>query len=82
LPARLSYDPLRKAAALAVSNLGGLPPKNGVQFMVKDQENTSDQRLGVANLTTATCASEAVQTPAFLPPGCQTRDFVFNRYSP
>jgi len=59
-------------------------PKNGVQFMVKDAKKyASTGGWGYAQFNDGKPAVEAVQNTCF---GChqiaQSRDFVFNRYSP
>ena len=81
-----SYDPLEessKAFGRLQTFLAG-PPKNGVQFMVKDSRNyASSGGWGFAQFDDGKPASEAVQNACF---AChqvaKSRDFVFNRYSP
>src|SRR4051812_46489934 len=60
------------------------PPKNGVQFMVKDSTRyASTGGWGFAQFDKGTPASEAVHSKCF---ACHTpardRDFVFTRYAP
>ncbi len=63
-----SYDPLEessKAFGRLQSFVAG-PPKNGVQFMVKNQENTPRPAAGASlNLTTANPPTQRCRTPAF-----------------
>jgi len=81
-----SYDPLQessKAFGRLQSFVAG-PPKNGVQFMVKDSSKyASTGGWGFAQFDGGKPASEAVQNTCF---PChaiiQARDFVFNRYAP
>jgi hypothetical protein len=81
-----SYDPLEeseKAFGRPQSFVAG-PPKNGVQFMVKDSSKyASTGGWGFAHFDGGKPASEAVHNTCF---SChatvQTRDFVFNRYAP
>ena len=81
-----SYDPLEeseKAFGRHQSFVAG-PPKNGVQFMVKDSTKYASTRgWGFAHFDDGKPASEAVHNACF---SChatvQTRDFVFNRYAP
>jgi hypothetical protein len=81
-----SYDPLaesEKAFGHAQSFVAG-PPKNGVQFMVKDARNyASTGGWGFAQFNDGKPASEAVHKTCF---GChaiaEARDFVFNRFAP
>lgn len=81
-----SYDPLEesaKAFGSPQSFVAG-PPKNGVQFMVKDSTKyASTGGWGFAHFDNGKPASEAVQNTCF---ACHTivgaRDFVFNRYAP
>ena len=81
-----SYDPLEesaKAFGRPQSFVAG-PPKNGVQFMVKDSRKyASTGGWGFAQFDDRKAASEAVQNTCF---SChevaRSRDFVFNRYSP
>ncbi|HEY6970418.1 MAG TPA: cytochrome P460 family protein [Candidatus Angelobacter sp.] len=60
------------------------PPKNGVQFMVKDSKKyAANAGWGFAQFDDGKPAGEAMQKTCF--PCHQTvkaRDFVFNRYSP
>ena len=81
-----SYDPLEeseKAFGRHQSFVAG-PPKNGVQFMVKDSRKyASTAGWGFAHFNDGKPASETVQNTCF--PCHETvkaRDFVFNRYSP
>jgi hypothetical protein len=60
------------------------PPKNGVQFMVKDATKyASTGGWGFAHFDDGKPASEAVHNTCF---ACHAtvkeRDFVFNRYAP
>jgi hypothetical protein len=60
------------------------PPKNGVQFMIKDgRKYASTGGWGCAQFDEGKPASEAVHNPCF---SChatvKARDFVFNRYAP
>jgi hypothetical protein len=81
-----SYDPLEessKAFGRLQSFVAG-PPKNGVQFMVKDSSKyASTGGWGFAQFDNGKPAAEAVQNTCF---PChaivKARDFVFNRYSP
>jgi len=81
-----SYDPLEessKAFGHLQSYVAG-PPKNGVQFMVKDASRyASTGGWGFAQFDNGKPASEAVHNTCF---PCHTtataRDFVFNRYAP
>jgi hypothetical protein len=81
-----SYDPLEeseKAFGRHQSYVAG-PPKNGVQFMVKDSgKYASTGGWGFAQFDNGKPASEAMQNTCF---AChaivQARDFVFNRYAP
>lgn len=72
-----------KAFGRAQSFVAG-PPKNGVQFMVKDSTKyASTGGWGFAQFDDGKAASEAVHSKCFV---CHTpaqgRDFVFTRYSP
>jgi hypothetical protein len=81
-----SYDPLEessKAFRSPQSFVAG-PPKNGVQFMVKDSgKYASTGGWGFAQFDDGKPASEAVHNTCF---SCheivEARDFVFNRYAP
>ena len=81
-----SYDRLEeseKAFGRAQSFVAG-PPKNGVQFMVKDaRKYASTGGWGYAQFNDGKPASEAVHNTCF---ACHAivaaRDFVFNRYAP
>jgi hypothetical protein len=81
-----SYDPLAessKAFGRLQSFVAG-PPKNGIQFMVKDSRKyASTGGWGFAQFDDGKPASEAVQNTCF---PChaiiKARDFVFNRYAP
>ena len=81
-----SYDRLEeseKAFGRPQSFVAG-PPKNGVQFMVKDSRKyASTGGWGFAHFDDGKPASEAVHNTCF---AChqvvQSRDFVFNRYAP
>jgi hypothetical protein len=81
-----SYDPLEessKAFGRLQSFVAG-PPKNGVQFMVKDSSKyASTSGWGFAQFNDGKPADAAVQNTCF---PChaivKARDYVFNRYSP
>jgi hypothetical protein len=81
-----SYDPLEessKAFGHLQSFVAG-PPKNGVQFMVKDSgKYGSTGGWGFAQFDDGKPASEAVHNTCF---AChatvKARDFVFNHYAP
>jgi hypothetical protein len=81
-----SYDPLEessKAFGRPQSFVAG-PPKNGVQFMVKDSRKyASTGGWGFAQFNDGKPADEAVHNTCF---SCheivKARDFVFNRYAP
>jgi Cytochrome P460 len=86
--ARLAWDyvPLEeseKAFGRPQSFVAG-PPKNGVQFMVKDaRKYASTSGWGFAQFDDGKPADEAVHNTCF---SChetvKARDFVFNRYAP
>jgi hypothetical protein len=81
-----SYDPLEeseKAFGRLQSFVAG-PPKNGVQFMIKDSRKyASTGGWGFAQFDDGKPASEAVHNMCF---SChatvKARDFVFNHYAP
>jgi hypothetical protein len=81
-----SYDPLAESTEAfghPQSFVAG-PPKNGVQFMVKDsQKYASSGGWGFAQFDDGKPASEAVHNTCF---ACHSiagaRDLVFNRYAP
>jgi hypothetical protein len=81
-----SYDPLAESSEAfghPQSHVAG-PPKNGVQFMVKDASKyASSGGWGFAQFDDGKPASEAVQNTCF---ACHSivkaRDYVFNRYAP
>jgi hypothetical protein len=81
-----SYDRLEessKAFGRPQTFVAG-PPKNGVQFMVKDSRKyASTGGWGFAQFDNGKPAGEAVQNACF---SChatvKARDFVFNRYAP
>jgi hypothetical protein len=81
-----SYDPLAessKAFGRPQSFVAG-PPKNGVQFMVKDSRTyAATGGWGFAQFNDGTPADEAVHNTCF---SChepaKARDFVFTRYAP
>jgi hypothetical protein len=81
-----SYDPLEessKAFGHPQSFVAG-PPRNGVQFMVKDSgKYASTGGWGFAQFDDGKPASEAVHNTCF---AChaivKARDFVFNHYAP
>src|SRR5437763_13666166 len=81
-----TYDPLEessKAFGRAQSFVAG-PPKNGVQFMVKDSSRyASSGGWGFAQFDNGKPAGEAVHNTCFACHGTvKARDFVFNHYSP
>ena len=81
-----NYDPLaesEKAFGSPQSFVAG-PPKNGVQFMIKDSSKyASTGGWGYAQFDDSKPAGEAVHNACF---ACHAivkeRDFVFNRYAP
>ena len=81
-----SYDPLAestKAFGRLQSFVAG-PPKNGVQFMVKDSgKYASTAGWGFAQFDDGKPADEAVHKTCFpCHATVKARDFVFNRYAP
>src|SRR5215211_8005502 len=81
-----SYDPLEessKAFGRPQSFVAG-PPKNGVQFMVKDSRKyASTDGWGFAQFDDGKPANEAVHNTCFpCHEAVKARDFVFNRYAP
>ena len=86
--ARLAWDYVpseenNKAFGRRQSFVAG-PPKNGVQFMVKDSRKyASTSGWGFAQFDDGKPADEAVHNTCF---SChqvaKARDFVFNRYAP
>jgi hypothetical protein len=81
-----SYDPLEessKAFGRPQSFVAG-PPKNGIQFMVKDSRKyASTGGWGFAHFNDGKPADEAVHNTCFpCHQVAQSRDFVFNRYAP
>jgi hypothetical protein len=81
-----SYDPLEeseKAFGRLQSFVAG-PPKNGVQFMVKDSRKYgSTGGWGFAQFENGKPAAEAVHHTCFpCHQAAKARDFVFNRYAP
>jgi Cytochrome P460 len=81
-----SYDPLEeseKAFGRLQSFVAG-PPKNGVQFMVKDSSKyASTGGWGFAQFDDGKPASEAAHKTCFpCRETAKARDFVFNRYAP
>jgi hypothetical protein len=81
-----SYDPLEeseKAFGRLQSFVAG-PPKNGVQFMVKDSiKYASTGGWGFAHFDAGKPASERVHNACFpCHATVKARDFVFNRYAP
>jgi Cytochrome P460 len=81
-----SYDPLQeseKAFGRLQSFVAG-PPKNGVQFMVKDSTKyASTGGWGFAQFNDGKPASEAVHNTCFpCHEVAKSRDRVFNRYAP
>jgi hypothetical protein len=81
-----SYDPLEessKAFGRLQSFVAG-PPRNGVQFMVKDSSKyASTGGWGFAQFDDGKPASEAMHNTCFpCHATVRARDFVFNRYAP
>ena len=81
-----SYEPLEesaKAFGRPQSFVAG-PPKNGVQFMVKDSKKyASTAGWGFAQFDGGKPADQAVQNTCFpCHETAKARDFVFNRYAP
>ncbi len=81
-----SYDPLEeseKAFGRLQSFVAG-PPKNGVQFMVKDARRyASTGGWGFAQFNDGKPADAAVHNTCFpCHANVKARDFVFNRYAP
>jgi len=81
-----SYDPLEeseKAFGRLQSYVAG-PPKNGVQFMVKDSRKyASTGGWGFAQFDDGKPANEAMHKTCFpCHQAAKARDFVFNRYAP
>jgi hypothetical protein len=81
-----SYDPLEessRAFGRPQSFVAG-PPKNGVQFMVKDSvKYASTGGWGFAQFDDGKPAREAVHNTCFpCHATVEARDFVFNRYAP
>lgn len=81
-----SYDPLQESSQVfghPQSFVAG-PPKNGVQFMVKDSTKyASTGGWGFAQFDDGKPADEAMQRTCFpCHSAVKTRDFVFNRYAP
>src|SRR5512134_3310308 len=81
-----SYDPLEESSEAfgRLQSFVAGPPKNGVQFMVKDSRKyASTGGWGFAHFDDGKPASEAVHNTCF---ACHAtvkeRDFVFNRYAP
>ncbi len=81
-----SHDPLKESSQAFGSPQSFVagPPKNGVQFMVKDSNRyASTGGWGFAQFDDGKPASEAVHQACF---PCHSiakeRDFVFNRYAP
>jgi hypothetical protein len=81
-----SYDPLAESEKVfgRLQSFVAGPPKNGVQFMVKDSSKyASTGGWGYAQFNDGKPASEAVHNTCF---AChetvKARDFVFNRYAP
>jgi hypothetical protein len=81
-----SYDPLEESSKAfgRPQTFAAGPPKNGVQFMVKDSRKyASTGGWGFAQFDDGKPAREAVQNTCF---SChetvKARDFVFNRYAP
>ena len=81
-----SYDPLDEselAFGRRQSFVAG-PPKNGVQFMVKDaRKYAATGGWGFAQFNDGKPADEAVHNTCFsCHEAVKARDFVFNRYAP
>ena len=81
-----SYDPLvesEKAFGRRQSYVAG-PPKNGVQFMVKDSRKyAATGGWGFAQFDDGKPADEAMHNACFpCHETAKARDFVFNRYAP
>jgi hypothetical protein len=81
-----SYDPLEESAKAfgRLQSFVAGPPKNGVQFMVKDsRQYAATGGWGFAQFDDGKPASEAVHNTCF---AChqvaKARDFVFTRYAP
>jgi hypothetical protein len=81
-----SYDPLEESAKAfgRLQSFVAGPPKNGVQFMVKDSRKyASTAGWGFAQFNDGKLADEAVHNTCF---PChqivKSRDFIFNRYAP
>ena len=81
-----SYDPLEESAKAfgRLQSFVAGPPKNGVQFMVKDSSKyAATGGWGFAQFDSGKPADEAMQKTCF---PCheivKARDFVFNRYAP
>src|ERR1700688_4045552 len=81
-----SYDPLAESSQAfgRLQSFVAGPPKNGVQFMVKDSSKyASTGGWGFAQFDDGKPASEAVHNTCF---PChaivEARDLVFNRYAP
>jgi hypothetical protein len=85
--ARLAWDYIpseenNKVFGRAQSFVAG-PPKNGVQFMVKDSKKyASTGGWGFAHVDNGKPASEAVHKTCFSCHEPAARDFVFTRYAP
>jgi hypothetical protein len=81
-----SYDPLAESAQAfgRLQSFVAGPPKNGVQFMVKDSRRyASTGGWGFAHFDDGKPADEAMHKTCF--PCHETvkaRDYVFNRYAP
>ena len=81
-----SYDPLEESSQAfghPQSFVAG-PPKNGVQFMVKDSiKYASTGGWGFAQFNDGKPADEAMQRTCFpCHSAVKARDFVFNQYAP
>jgi cytochrome P460 len=81
-----SYDPLEeseKAFGRLQSYVAG-PPKNGVQFMIKDSKKyAATAGWGFAQFDDGKPADEAMHKTCFpCHQAAKARDFVFNRYAP
>ena len=81
-----SYDPLAESAQAfgRLQSFVAGPPKNGVQFMVKDSRKYASMGgWGFAHFDDGKPADEAVHNTCF---SChetvKARDYVFNRYAP
>jgi hypothetical protein len=81
-----SYDPLPESSQAfgRLQSFVAGPPRNGVQFMVKDSKKyAATGGWGYAQFDDGKPASEAVHNTCFpCHSTVKARDFIFNRYSP